>query len=105
MSVSDRNLRSWSWATGGWAGVHAGLAILALLMGARLNLATPTLRMLGALTLGAWATSATASWAFRRSFRMKTGFVAAGASLVSGVMVAIVGDAGSGAILDGIAHG
>jgi hypothetical protein len=101
----EANLRSWSWATGGWAGVHAGLAILALPMGAHLNLATPTLRVLGPLVVAAWATAATASCAFRRSFRMRSGLVAAGASLVAGALLPIVAGPGSGAIVDGVAHG
>jgi hypothetical protein len=74
-------------------------------MGAPVNLATPTLRLLGGLTVAAWTTAATASWAFRRSWRMRVGFVAAGASLVAGVVLPFVGEAGSGAILDGMAHG
>ncbi len=100
----ERNLRSWSWATGGWAGFHAGLAILAVLMGERLNLETPTLRVLGAVTIGAWATAAIASWAFRRSFRSQSGFVAAGASLVAGITLPFVGEAAGGALLDGVLH-
>src|SRR5258708_22370856 len=79
----EANLRSWSWAAGGWSGFHAGVAILAVLMGERVNLPTPTSRLLGSLVVAAWATAAAASWAFRRSLRMRHGLVAAGASLVA----------------------
>ena len=100
----EGNLRGWSWAMGGWAGVHAGLTILAVIDGAQLNLATPALRALGALVLGAWATAATASWVFRRSFRLRPGLVAAGASLVAGLILPVVGGWRGGAFLDGVAH-
>jgi len=102
--VTERGLVTWSWAVGGWAGVHAGMAVLAFVMGAQLNLVTLASRVLGVVTVGGWATAAVASWRFRQSFRMRTGILAAIASVLAGVSLAIVGDASSGAIVDAAAH-
>jgi hypothetical protein len=100
----ERDLVRGSWAVGGWAGAHAALALGALVLGVPLNPRTLTLRAAALLTVAAWGTAAIASWRFRRSFRMSTGFLAAGASLVAGVTLPFVGDANRGAVVDGLAH-
>jgi hypothetical protein len=100
----ERDLVRGSWAVGGWAGAHAALALGALILGVPLNPPTLTLRMAALLTIAAWTTAAIAAWKFRRSFRMRTGFLAAGASLLAGVTLPLAGDANRGAVVDGLAH-
>ena len=102
--VSEADLVNWSWAVGGWAGVHAALAVAALLMGAQLNVNTVPLRIVASITVTAWATAAIASWRFRRVFHLKAGLIAAGASLMAGATLPVVGDASAGALVDGATH-
>jgi hypothetical protein len=99
----ERSLRSWSWATGGWTGAHAIVAIVALVAGVQFNLGTPTLVVLGILTVGTWATAAFAALVFRRTFRLGPGLVSALASVLAGLMILVAG-VGPGAVVDGAAH-
>jgi len=100
----ERNLRSWSWATGGWTGAHAIVAIVAFVSGARFNLGSPILVLLGILTVAAWAAAAIAAWVFRRSLGLGPGLVSASASVLAGVIIPVVADGGPGAVVDGAVH-
>ncbi len=103
--TTERDLVRWSWAVGGWAGVHAALAIIALAMGMQLNVTTFVGRVLALIMVAAWATASIGAWRFRQSFRLSMGFLASGASLMAGITLPIVGAAASGAVVDGVAHG
>ena len=102
----ERDLRGWSWATGGWAALHA-IGGLLLIASERLS-AVPSLpfRLVVLVLVGAWSTTAIASWQFRRSFRARAGVIAAVASMIAGIMMlaAGLGYAGVEASVDGIGH-
>jgi len=107
LGAVERGLRGWSWATGGWAALHA-LAGMFVVASGGLSAAAPSvaLRLVVLALVGAWATTAIASWQFRRSFRASVGMIAAVASMIAGVMMltAAVGFASLEGSVDGIVH-
>jgi hypothetical protein len=96
----EADLVHWSWAVGGWAGIHAGLAAAALLMGAQPGVNTLPLRIAACVTVAAWATAAIAAWRFRGVCQLKTGLIAASASFIAGATLPFVGDASAGALVE-----
>ena len=102
----ERHLRGWSWATGGWAALHALGGMFVVASGGLSAVPSVALRLVVLVLVGAWATTAIASWQFRRSFRASLGMIAAVASMIAGVMMltAAVGFASLEASVDGIGH-
>ena len=104
LAAMERALRSWSSATGGWASLHAAAAIVLVITGGLTDVTTIGRRVSVLLVVGAWTTTAIASWLFRRSFRPRIGFIAATASIVAGATMAAIARGHIAATADGIAH-
>jgi len=102
----ERDLRGWSWATGGWASLHALGGILILMTGSLSQVPSLSLRLVILVVIASWATTGIASWQFRRSFRAEVGVIAAVASMIAGLvlLVAAVGLSSFSGAADGIAH-
>ena len=102
----ERDLRGWSWATGGWAAFHALGGLFVVASGGLSAVPSVALRLVVFVLVGAWATTAIASWQFRRSFRARVGVIAAAASMIAGIMMlaAAVGFGSLEASVDGIGH-
>ena len=102
----ELDLRRWSWATGGWASLHAFGGVLLVASGALVRVPSNALRLVVIVLVGAWAVAAIASWQFRRSFHARRGYVGAGASIVAGVVMGVTAIALGTleGIADGIAH-
>ena len=103
----ERDLRGWIWAAGGWSALHALGGIFLIGTGGLSRLGSITKQLVVVSIIIAFATAAAASWLFSRSFRARTGLVAAGASLFAGAMLvtaAIVVRADLWALGEGVAH-
>jgi hypothetical protein len=106
LAAVERDLRGWSWATGGWAAFHALGGLFVVASGGLSGVPSGALRLVILVLVGAWATTAIASWQFRRSFRAKVGMIAAVASILAGItmLASAVGFASLEASVDGIGH-
>jgi hypothetical protein len=108
LAAIERDLRRWSWATGGWAGLHALGGILVVMTGELSQVPSISLRLVILVVIASWATTATASWQFCRSFRAGVGVMAAAASMIGGIVLLVaavaVGLSGLEGAADGLAH-
>jgi hypothetical protein len=106
LAAIERDLRGWSWATGGWAGFHALGGILVVMTGALSEVPSVSLRLVILVVIASWATTAIASWQFHRSFRTGVGVTAAVASMIAGIVLlaAAVSLSSLEGAVDGIAH-
>jgi hypothetical protein len=63
LAAVERDLRGWSWATGGWAAFHALGGLFVVASGGLSGVPSGALRLVILVLVGAWATTAIASWA------------------------------------------
>jgi hypothetical protein len=103
-TAMERELRSLSWATGGWATLHAVGGLVLIVTGELAELPSLGLRLLVFLAIAAWTTAAIASWLFRRSLRARTGLIAAAASIVAGVVMGLIAFGDLAGTADSIVH-
>jgi cation transport ATPase len=103
LAAIERDLRGWSWATGGWASLHVLGGILVVMTGALSQVPSKSLRLMILVVIASWATTAITSWQFRRSFRADFGVIAAVASMIAGLV--LLGAAVSLSSLEGAADG